>query len=121
MVLITFTDRSNLAAYQSRNALPFPLLIDADRASYRAYGLGRGSVARIWGWQAARRYLEIFRRNGLGGLRRPTEDSLQLGGDFVVAPDGTLAYGFWGQGPDDRPDVDDLIEAVAGSVPGSGP
>jgi len=48
----------------------------------------------------------------LKGLRRPTEDTLQLGGDFIVGPDGTLIYGFWGEGPDDRPSVDDLIDAL---------
>lgn len=24
----------------------------------------------------------------------------------------SLAYGFWGEDPDDRPDIDDLIKAV---------
>ena len=67
---------------------------------------------RVWGWKAGRRYVEIFRESGFGGLRAPTEDTLQLGGDFVIAPDGTLAWGFWGEGPDDRPSVDDLVRAV---------
>ena len=39
-------------------------------------------------------------------------DTLQLGGDFVIAPDGTLSWGFWGAGPDDRPELDDLVAAV---------
>ena len=69
-------------------------------------------MARVWGRKAAKRYWEIFRSDGLVGLRRPTEDSLQLGGDFVVAANGTLAYGFWGDGPDDRPSVDELVDAV---------
>ena len=112
VALVTFTDPENLAAYRDRHDLPFPILVDRARATYRAYGLGRGSVARSWGWRAARRYVEIIRRDGPGGLRRPTEDTLQLGGDFVIAPDGTLAYGFWGAGPDDRPSVDDLIAAI---------
>jgi hypothetical protein len=45
-------------------------------------------------------------------LERPTEDTLQLGGDFVIGRDGTLVYGFWGEGPDDRPTVDQLFDAV---------
>ena len=112
VVLITFTDPAQLAAYRDRHALPFPVLVDADRSTYRAYGLGRGSVARVWGLRAARRYARILRRGGLRELRRPTEDTLQLGGDFVVAPDGTLAFGFWGAGPDDRPDIDHLVAAA---------
>lgn len=116
VVLVTFTDRGQASAYRRRRGLGIPVLVDPDRAAYRAYGLGRGSVWRVWGWRALRRYVELFPANGLGGLRRPTEDTLQLGGDFVVAPDGTLAWGFWGDGPDDRPSVDELIDATQRAV-----
>jgi len=112
VVLVTFTDPQNVSTYSQTNALPFPVLIDADRTAYKAFGLGRGSVRRIYGWRAALRYLQIVGAGGLKELRRPTEDTLQLGGDFVIAPDGSLIYGFWGAGPDDRPSVDDLIDAL---------
>jgi len=124
VVLVTFTDPNNLGASAQANALPFPVLADPDRSAYRAFGLGRGSVARVWGWRSARKYAELLwahrssRRptnrpaRSLPRRRGPTEDTLQLGGDFVVGGDGTLAYGFWGDGPDDRPTVDELIDAV---------
>ena len=122
VALVTFTERTNLVDYRAKNPLPFPTLIDADRSAYRAFGLGRGSIGRVYGLQTARRYLEIVRSGGLsggGGLAkaagalRPTEDPLQLGGDFVIDAEGVLAYGFWGRGPDDRPSVTELIDAVA--------
>ena len=112
VALVTFTDPANLAGYLASNELPFPVLVDPDRAAYRAYGLGRGSTARIWGWRAARRYLQLLRVDGVGRLHRPTEDTRQLGGDFVVGPDGRLVFGFWGAGPDDRPSIDELVAAV---------
>lgn len=112
VALITFTDPTELAGYRTADELSFPVLVDPDRESYRAYGLGRGSIARIWGWRAARRYLEIVRAEGVGRLARPTEDTRQLGGDFVVDRDGRLVFGFWGAGPDDRPSVDALVDAV---------
>ena len=47
------------------------------------------------------------------GLRRDcSEPFFWPGGDFIVDPDGTLLYGFWGDGPDDRPHVDDLLRAL---------
>lgn len=119
VVVVTFTEAGNLEPYRLRNdlaATPIEVVTDPKRTAYRAFGLGRGSVGRVWGWRAARRYLEILVRDGLRGLRRPTEDTLQLGGDFVIAPDGTLAWGFWGDGPDDRPSVDDLVAAVRASM-----
>lgn len=112
VVLVTFTSHELAVQYNERLELPFPVLIDEDRSVYHAYGLGRGSMARVWGWRTLERYFEIFRREGLGGLRMPTEDTLQLGGDFVTTPDGDLAYRFQGQGPDDRPSVDELVQAM---------
>ncbi len=114
--MVTFTTRGVASAYRRRNELGLTVLVDGDRASYRAFGLGRGSVWRVWGIRALRRYIEILRSDGLSGLRRPTDDTLQLGGDFVVGPDGTLTWGFWGEGPDDRPSVDDLIAAASKPV-----
>lgn len=113
VVLITFTQRAHLVDYLTVNELPYTILIDDDRRAYRAFGLGRGSVRRVWGLRSLRRYVELFRKNGLRGLARPTEDTLQLGGDFVIGPDGTLVWGYWGEGPDDRPSVDKLIDAVS--------
>ena len=112
IVLVTFGTRGVVSAYRRNNDLPYPVLIDEYRDSYRAYGFGRGSVWRVWGWKAARRYVEVLRAGAWRELRRPTDDTLQLGGDVVIAPDGTLAWSFQGEGPDDRPSVDELVAAV---------
>ena len=112
MVLVTFTEPDQLQAYVGRNDLAFPVVMDHDRSAYRAYGFGRGSVARVWGLKSARRYVEILRRDGTSGLDKPVEDTRQLGGNIVIAPDGTLEWGFWGKGPGERPTVDELVAAV---------
>jgi len=112
VALVTFSSGGLLADYVAHHALPFPVLTDPDRLTYHAFGLERGTRRRVWGWRAARRYLEIVRRDGIGGLRRPEEDPLQLGGDFVIGPDGTITYAFRSEGPDDRPGVDVLVAAV---------
>jgi hypothetical protein len=112
VVLVTFTDARRARAYGDEHRLGYPVLRDPDRAAYRAFGLRTGTVRRVWGWATLRRYVEIIREEGLRGLRRPTEDTLQLGGDFVVAPDGTLAWGYWSIGPADRPAVGAVIGAA---------
>lgn len=112
VALVTFTNPASLAVYVDEHALDFPVLRDVDRTAYAAFGLDRGSLLRVWGWQAVRRYVSILRAEGFGGLRRPIEDTRQLGGDFVIDADGRVAWAFWGTGPDDRPSVDDLIAAV---------
>ena len=110
LAVITFSTPALLAEYQSAHHLRVPILLDPDRETYRAYGLGRGS--RVWGWRTMRRYASIIGQTGIGRLHRPTEDPLQLGGDFLVGPDGRLAWGFWSEGPDHRPGVEEIVRQI---------
>lgn len=112
VTLVVFGDADVLTDYVAQHPLPFPVRRDPDRAAYAAFGFGRGSWTRVWGRQAATRYVELLREDGIGGLRRPRQDTRQLGGDIVIDAGGRLAYGFWGDGPDDRPTVDELVDAV---------
>lgn len=111
VALVTFTRQRNLRGYRGRLGLPYAVLTDESRATYRAYGLGRGRWWRVWGPATLRAYARLLRRGAR--LERPTEDTAQLGGDFVVDPAGRLAYAFRSKGPADRPAVDDLVAAVA--------
>lgn len=92
-----------------------PVLMDPERSVYAKYGLGRGSLATVWGPATIARYWQILRPAGPGSLRdlaRATQDTRQLGGDFVIASNGTLAWSHRSTGPSDRPSVDDVIDAV---------
>jgi peroxiredoxin len=110
VALVTFTRQRNLRGYRGRLHLPFAVLTDETRSTYRAYGLGRGRWWRVWGPATVAAYARLVRR---GGRTRPTgEDTLQLGGDFVIDRDGVVVYAYRSHGPADRPPVDDLVEAV---------
>lgn len=113
VVVVCFSAPEFVAGYQRERLHPMTVLVDEDRTSYRAYGFGRGSVRRVWGlrtWRAYARLLRAGRR-----FQRPTEDTLQLGGDVVVDRDGRISYVFRSSDPDDRPPVDELIDAVGRS------
>jgi peroxiredoxin len=110
VVLITFTRPRNLRGFRRRLGLTYPVLADEARSVYRAYGLGRGSWRRVWGMRTMRVYGRLLRAGRRPRL--PSEDTLQLGGDFVVDPEGRVAYAYRSAGPDDRPPVDDLITAL---------
>lgn len=89
---------------------PFPVLVDADRSSYRTWGLKRASLARIWldpkVWQQYGRLLRSGER-----IRTVGQDTRQLGGDFIVDPQGVIAYSR-PQRRDDRPPVAHLLAAI---------
>lgn len=110
VAVITFGAPERVAAYQRDQLAPLTVLVDDDRRTYRAYGLGRGSVWKVWGPKIWWAYAKLIRRGRR--FRRPSEDTLQLGGDFVVGRDGRIAYAFYSDDPDDRPPVDDLVAAV---------
>jgi peroxiredoxin len=110
VVLITFTRPRNLHGFRRQLNLAYPVLADEARVAYRAYGLGRGRWWQVWGPQTLRAYGRLLRSGQR--LRVPTQDTLQLGGDFVVDRAGRLAYAYRSRRPDDRPSVDDLLTAV---------
>ena len=64
----------------------------------------------MWGVNSVRAYGRLLRQSRR--LERPTGDTLQLGGDFVVDLMGRLAYVYRSRGPDDHPSVEDLLDAV---------
>jgi hypothetical protein len=90
--------------------IPFPILVDRERWAYAAWGLGRAAWWRVWLdpkiWV---QYATLL----VGGsrLRRTGHDTLQLGGDFVIAPDGAIAYSR-PQRRDDRPPVGRLLAVI---------
>lgn len=111
VVLVTFARQRVLAGFRKRLGLTFPVLADEDRASYRDYDLGRGPWWRIWGpatWLAYARLVARGKR-----AERPTDDTLQLGGDFVVASSGRLVYAFRSRSPSDRPPIEELVAAAS--------
>lgn len=109
-MVVTFARPRVLSGYRRRFADPFTVVSDEERQFYRALGFGRGSFWRVWGWRAAKKYIELIRAGGR--LEKTDADTRQLGGDAVVDRDGTLAWRYAGAGPDDRPEVDELVAAV---------
>ena len=110
VVLITFTRPRNLRGFRRRLGLAYSVLADETRAVYHVYGLQRGSWWRVWGLKSVRAYGRLFRQGRR--LERPTGDTIQLGGDFVIDRDGRLAYAYRPTGPHDRPSVNELLDAV---------
>ena len=110
IVVITFSAPELALRHRQERLAPLEVLVDEERSSYRDYGLGRGRIWKVWGpkvWLAYARLLLSGER-----LRRPVEDTMQLGGDVVVGSDGAISFLFRSEGPADRPTVDELVAAV---------
>ena len=107
---ITFADASRLPAHRQHLGLPFPLLADPERIVYRRFGLDRAPLWRIYNPGTLRLYAQLLARGRR--LRRPVDDTRQLGGDFVIDAAGRLVAAYRPRSPDDRPPIDDLVAAL---------
>ena len=114
----TFLDR----AYRER-AVPPPadpfartrFLADPRRAVYRASGLGRNTIWRVYGPRILARYALWALQSRPIRLR---DDTLQRGGDFVVGRDGRITLAHTGRDQADRPSVEAMLRALAEGTTG---
>lgn len=86
------------------------LLIDPHQQAYRAYGLGRGGFWQLAGpqvWMAALK--AIFR----GQIGKPAGDVRQLGGAFLVDPQGLVRYAHRASHSADFPDLEAILARLA--------
>ncbi len=97
------------AAFREDLGLDGPLLVDPELRAYRAAGLRRGRVEvlspRLLG-NAARALREGHRQDGVQG------DAWQLGGVFVIRPDGALTFRHVSAVAGDHPSVDDILAGL---------
>jgi dehydrogenase/reductase SDR family member 12 len=102
------------AAFAEDFDLDAPLLIDPELRAYRAAGLRRGRVEVLsprLPRNALRALLRGYRQTGVQG------DPWQLGGVFVIRPDGSLAYRHTSREAGDHPPVEDVLAALAPGAP----
>jgi NAD(P)-dependent dehydrogenase (short-subunit alcohol dehydrogenase family)/peroxiredoxin len=98
------------AAFREDYQLDCPLLVDPELRAYRAAGLRRGRVEALsprLPWNAIRALRAGSRQGAVEG------DVWQLGGVFVIRPDGELAYRYVSREAGDHPPVDDILAALA--------
>ena len=110
VAVVTFETEAAVRAYASDLNLGWPLLMDASRALYRAYGMERGHWWNIYGPASLWAYFNLTLKGRR--LQRPTGDPNQLGGDVLIDPDGIVRLHHVGVGPADRPETAQLLALV---------
>ena len=115
VAVVTFEASPFARAYVEDTGVTWPLLIDADRSLYRAYGMERGRWWQIYSpatlWTYCRLLLRGRRLAASGG------DLDQLGGDVLIDPEGIVRVHHVSADPADRPAVTDLLRPVRRAAP----
>ena len=115
-VAVGFSPADALAALADELQWPWPFLSDTDRVLYGRLGLERAPRRAVYNPATLRRYRAAAGRGV--AIRRPVEDTRQMGGDAVVAS-GRAVRLFKPDSPADRTPVPELVKAVAEVASGS--
>ena len=110
IAVVTFENDFLARRYAAETSLPWPLLVDDTRETYRNYGMLSASFRDIWGPKTWWAYLKL----AMGGsrLRKSEGDIYQRGGDVLVDPDGIVSLHHVGVGPADRPSIETILNKV---------
>lgn len=112
VLVVAYDDQSLLEAKMLHDLdLPFPLLLDPERTTYAAWGLGRTNLfgamlSPSLNWRYFRLLLVGERFLGMA------PDMLQLGGDFVIDAQGLICFAHRMRNNGDRASVARLFEAL---------
>ena len=103
--------RPDMAAhFRDQFDVPFTLLVDHDKQTYRALGIKRGNWLEIAGPQNWPRYARALLSGQ--GFARPQQDPQQMGGVAVVQPGGDVTFIYRSEASSDNLPIDDLIEEL---------
>ncbi len=109
LVAVGFSPPPALAAVARHIAWPGPFCSDDERVLYDRLGLGRAAPKQVFTPGTRALYAAAAERGV--AVERPVEDIRQLGGDALVVA-GVARVIFRPSSPDDRPGVDELVEAA---------
>lgn len=110
VVAISFEGQDRLAQLARQLQLPFVVLSDPARETYRYYGLARGSWTQTFSPGTVWSYIKLLARGRRYHPRR--SDLRQMGGDFIIDARGIVRFEHRGAAPHDRPTVEQLLEVL---------
>jgi dehydrogenase/reductase SDR family protein 12 len=109
LVIVGNGAESFASAFREDFGLDCPLLVDPELRAYRAAGLRRGRVELL----SPRLPINAFRALRAGSRQTSVQgDPWQLGGVFVIRPDGDLTYRYTSREAGDHPPVEEILAAL---------
>jgi peroxiredoxin len=121
--LVGHGGRKDAVVFATTKRLPFPLLLDRDRAAYRSYGLVPGTAMQVLGPRVALPWIKAelsseTRQRGLRGgsfLQMPGTFVIDTGG-VVRGKGGTIRMAHRSAHAADTPSIDKLLDALTDAV-----
>ncbi|MDW8351778.1 MAG: peroxiredoxin-like family protein [Anaerolineae bacterium] len=88
---------------------------DPEAASYRAYGLTRGTTDQLFGPAVWLKGAQVTLEGKFEGLPigKPVGDPFQMPGMFVIGEDGRVSFAYYSKHAGDYPDDAEVLRAVS--------
>lgn len=99
------------ADFRESQDVPFPILIDHTKETYRALEMKRGTLWQVAGPPVWLRSIKSFVA-GHGMTPKPKQDPLQMGGVLVAAAGGKIVYSHISETSSDNPPTDEVVAAI---------
>lgn len=99
------------ADFKDKQDIPFLVIVDRTKETYRMLGLGRGN---LWDLIGPHVWLRFAKGMLTGhGVATPQQDPYQLGGAVVLEKGGDVKHVHRAKDPADTLPVDDLLAALS--------
>jgi peroxiredoxin len=99
------------ADFREQQDVPFPLIVDHTKETYRALEMKRGNIWEVAGPPVWLRFAKAF-LSGHGVQPMAKEDPLQMGGVIVADSGGEIVYRYVSSAASDNPPTDEVIAAI---------
>jgi peroxiredoxin len=99
------------ANFREEREIPFPLIVDQKKETYRALEMKRGNLWEVAGPHVWLRFTKSI-LSGHGVQAKPKEDPLQMGGVVVADKGGRIGYRYLSSSSSDNPPTDEVIAAI---------
>ena len=111
LVLIGQATPRQAAHFRRKLDIDLPLLADESRATYKAAGWRKGSMAQLLGPKSVIAGAKHTARSGVM-QGKVIGDAAQLGGAIIVQPDGSVSFSRRQEHAGDTIEVDELLAAA---------
>ena len=111
VIVVVEGTSERVRAYASKKNLTISLVGDKEKKIYGAYGVERGKITAMLAPKVLRESLRATLKGYMHG--RFEGDELQKPADFIIAPDGKIAWAHYGKNISDSTPNDKLIEELS--------
>lgn len=99
------------ADFREQHDVPFPVIVDHTKQTYRALEMRRGNAWQVLGPPVWIRGVKSL-LTGHGLTPKPKQDPLQMGGVIVADKGGEIVWRYVSAVSSDNPPTDDVIAAI---------